>query len=251
MRTITPFDINPLEDTQTLKRYSKTFLAQLMPYIAHIIPAKNSSGLYSASSIFETLKLNEAYQLHGVKFSGEQLLNYYRLFGLMPVSNYLAKQTESPQFCSAVPIPLAAYRLQLGIPYSKWDKTDPCLVRMFSPQMQWILDQKVIDSIPDLNRDEVNALREQVLLERKSGTIKPVISYKFELSGEPVFDRLPKLLRMMLLQTWIFHPSIRHQNMITDPINWDSAAEPWDLVNDVVIIPPQKQAFSPGDELPW
>lgn len=252
MKRTNPFDINPIQDIKLFKTRSKTLLPQILPYIAHIIPAKNSNGLYSATSIFELLKENEEYELNGVVFSGEQVLNYYRLFFNYSTSDYLDAQTKTPQFCSAVPIPLAAYKQQYGIKYSSWDKADPMLHRFFGPQMQWLFNLDDFE-IPNLTLEEVREFRDQVLLERKTGTIKPVTSYKFENSGEPLFDKLPKPLRMMLLQTWIFHPSIRHPNMITDPVNWDILAEPWDIV-DVINTPvasPNTQVKKAEIELPW
>lgn len=232
MKRSNPFDINPLNEIKLFKTRSKVLLPQLMPYLAHIIPAKNSRGLYSATSVFELLAKNEAYEVNGVNFTGEQLLDYYRAFYHFSTSEYIDTQTRFPQFCSAVPIPLAAYKQQYGIKYSSWDKTDPLLPRFFGPQMQWLFKLDEIE-IPQLTLDEVKEFRDQVLLERKTNTIKSVTSYKFESSGEPIFDKLPKPLRMMLLQTWIFHPSIRHPNMITDPLNWDVLAEPWDIVEAI------------------
>lgn len=245
MRRQTPFDYDPLEHMKHLKSRGTTTLHQLSPYLAHIIPQKDSSGEYLASSIFEELDRNNTYVVNKVDFTGSQLLRYIRLFYFHNTSEYLSSQTSSPQFSAAVPIVLAAYKLQHGIQYSSWSKSDPCLKRFFGPQMQWLFDEQLV--IPELSDQEVREFREQVLLERKTGTIKPATSYKFERSGEPNFDKLPKLLKMMLLQTWIFHPQIRHPNMITDPKNWDLLAP----AREEFIVSQLLNKPQVGEDLPW
>ena len=252
MRRATPFDINPQEDIKAFKSRSVSIISQVMPFLAHIIPAKNSRGLYSASSVFELLAKNEEYCLNNVYFSGEQILQYMRVFNHKNTSEYLDAQAKSPQFSAATPIVLAAYRQQLGIKYEQWDKADPLLKRFFGPQMQWLFDPAL--SVPDLNDDEFREFRENVLLERKTGLLKPATSYKFESSGEPNFDKLPKMLRMMLLQTWIFHPSIRHPNMITDPLNWDNLAdarETQQISAGIIAKPREEVKVKVFDDLGW
>jgi len=44
--------------------------------------------------------------------------------------------------------------------------------------------------------------------------------------NDPIFDKLPNLTKVMLLQTWIAAPSVRNSLQILDPLNINNMPEP-------------------------
>ncbi len=47
-------------------------------------------------------------------------------------------------------------------------------------------------------------------------------SYKMNLRSEAFTNKVPKIARYMLLQTWIANVELRHvEAMILDPLDWD------------------------------
>lgn len=249
--SLDPF--NSSYDRGIFKARGSFLIPQLYPFLAHIIPAKLENGKYSAASVLKKLAEDEEYEVNGAYFSGSQISNFYKLFHFENVSTYVAAQTSATHVCAAVPIVMAAYKTMHGIKYSSWDLEEfngTAIQRFFNKQMSWIFNKELL--VPELDRDKVTALRERALLERKSGVVKPATSYKFEKTDDAEFDALPRMLKMLLLQTWVFHPQIRHEDMVTNLADWDTPMEPWDALDAQLLARPNpvKPQKDQGD-LPW
>lgn len=213
--------LNKPNDLRLFKAHSPDVLYHLLPHLAPCIPDKTAAGKYSATSALRNLE--------------EEYRQYVRLFLDKKVGEFLhPSQIRCTEMCAAVPYMLLAYKHQFDIPYMAWDRNDPWFGYMLPQSLQWLMEDYDIPTGLDYR-----AYRELVLYEAKNAVILPIHRYKFSRTGDADFDALPAMLKGMILQTWIYHPSLRHPNMITDIDNWDRLAEPLD--SETVALDPLQE----------
>jgi hypothetical protein len=58
----------------------------------------------------------------------------------------------------------------------------------------------------------------------------PFTAYKYNKTSDEVFNELPKMLRMLLAQVWIFNGQCRNDNMILDWNDWSRVPDTIDTV---------------------
>lgn len=253
MKSIKPHDLNPLveEDQKIFKSLSPGSLYHLFPIIASSKPLKGSGG-YSASSVFEYLNNRDTVDYVNGTVKTDTIKAYIFMLHSMTTSTYLKpSQGKCTELSCAVPLALYAFKHQYDIKYMEWDHEDPLFARLVPKGLDWAIRAE----LPKYSIDEVRELRNRVLLERSSGTLKPLTAYKMEKSNDPQFDALPKLARFLLLQTWIYNPALRSPNMVTDVENWDNVAPAIDSVTSLQVDLKEKEAKATKslsvDDLPW
>jgi len=140
----------------------------------------------------------------------------------------LPKQNKNAKYGALTPLVLAGLREGQGIPYTSWDLMDPefCL-------LETKLREAIQTPAPDLSLETLLELRQDVLTYKtgpKLGEQKNPESVwtTGTMRGTPLEGTLP-LQRVMLLQIWLAHPTIRNPLMILDPHNPDKTPEP--LIN--------------------
>lgn len=134
---------------------------------------------------------------------------------------YLPTQYKAPTSSYAALTPLVMYSQKLvkGIPYSAWDN-DPSEVSAITHQT---LADAMTCNLPEFNRSELLELRTKGLLTKSTGVSKnPISTHYLVETGDPMFDQLPSLARIMLAQTWLAHPTVRNKYMILNPLDWDN-----------------------------
>lgn len=221
---MTPKQLLTLDPFSTAPNFIKNtsgLVHQLLPILASV-PVSS----YSAQSVFKALKSNEYFETPAGYITAGNMINWYKYFSTTVPSNYVSGQTKNPSICSGVPIILLAFKQQHGIKYSSWDKEDPYFSKLLGNHLDFLLNREIIDKALSYSTDDLLEFREATLLEKSTGNIKPVTAYKMSTTRDSEFNQLPKQLRFLLVQTWIYHPSCRHSNMITNLENWDDAAEP-------------------------
>jgi hypothetical protein len=133
---------------------------------------------------------------------------------------------------------LSAFKEYRGIKYSEWDWQDAKRKHFLDPDM---LEYSNNFGQPvDWSVEELLELREEgrtIRTGTKAGTQKPLVTTT-TLTGlsDPEFKALPRLQKLALCQVWVYHPTIRHDLMITDHMNLDQHPEP--LVTDDVFVAP-------------
>ena len=146
------------------------------------------------------------------------------------------KQSTGPglRYSAAVPLFLSAFKEYRGIKYSEWDCTDPNLI--------YFLDKDNLDYSEQFYKpvewssEELLEFREEGRTVRsgpKAGTQK-ALTLTTTLTGitDQEFKQLPRLMKLALCQVWVYHPTIRHDLMITNHLDLDQHPEP--LVVDEV-----------------
>jgi hypothetical protein len=153
-----------------------------------------------------------------------------------PRGDVLGVKQIDPKFvrwATGVPLVLSAYREYKDIPYSRWDWTEP-----LSGSHDFVLDKDTQDLVPyildhrsvDWSTDKLVEFRDtgaQIKSGINAGKTKP-LNQVTAITGVDDLDfrRLPKLLKLMLCQTWVFQPHIASKFSITNIKCIDVPAEP-------------------------
>ena len=144
------------------------------------------------------------------------------------------------RYAANVPLALAAIKQYRNINYAEWDWSEPescqLLDRDNYQAAAWF--HKTIDfSVEDLTSFRVNST--MIKSGAKLGNYRSLGSTTNILkSGVEEFDNLPKLIKLMLCQTWVYQPHLYHNLMIVNHLDLDSPATP--LVDAEVIVAPAK-----------
>lgn len=167
---------------------------------------------------------------HNIKTDRDR--GIYSLLNETNRSLLVLKQTEHPIMSAAVPLYMAAQKMYNDIPYSKWDRDT---LQALVPDK---LHEAMICSPPQLTVERKLELLSKCMV--KAG--KPVNTasvYGVYHTANTELHNIPVYAKMMLLQTWVFHPSHRNKYMILDPTDWDNIPSP--LIPVSVIEPVTKQ----------
>lgn len=251
-------------DLDNPKKTTESFIYQCLPVLAHI------NGK-TASHIISVLKENKEYDIYGERYSGLDILRLWRFFYETNPSQYLpTSATKCTAISSGVPIVMLAYKHQHDIPYEHW-RGDKYTKLMLPKSLGFLVGdgsekageelEKYGENLAGLAtkwpRATLRGYVEDFLTDPGTGTPLAGTSYKAFRVGDNEFDSLTSKLKRMLLQTWVYHPSVRHKNMITNPSNWDELAEPlYEVEGLVASNDPWKEILSEKhkpstNDLPW
>lgn len=206
---------------------------QLLAFVASQITPVKVAGKYSFTATFQDLKANaKAGTLsypNGKSLTVQEVNGILKFLNSTPRGEVLggAKQIDpkSARYATGVPLILSAFREYKDIQYSQWDWTD-------TENLDIFLDKDIIALVPYFSNPP-DFTNEQLLEYRtiggtyrtgeKVGQTKHLNSITvINKVGNPDFDGLPKLLRLMLCQTWVYQPHIRHKYSITNCRDIDS-----------------------------
>lgn len=171
----------------------------------------------------------------------------YRISRL-PRSCLIHNQTREPQYGQFTPLILLGLKLSKGIPYSWWQGRD---------NLKYVLETQILEVVtqppdPKLTRDELLQLRDQALLVRsgsREGEYRnPQSTWKMTGLAQTVLGDSAPLQQTALLQCWLAHPQIRHQNMLLNPYDWDVLPEPLVAANPLKTT---KRNAHLEEILPW
>lgn len=134
-------------------------------------------------------------------------------------SSLLKSQNKNSEYSQLVPLFLLAHKRYNNRSYESWRDY---------PQLEWLVEPELLLAMqhqpPQLDRDELLSILDDGLTTLAGKPKDPTTTHK--LTGIPKtghkFSGLPRLQVVMLSQIWLAHPSIRHNNMILDPTNWDN-----------------------------
>ena len=142
-------------------------------------------------------------------------------------SLFLDKQTSiaNRNYSSLVPLIMSAFKKFHGLPYSKWD---PKLVHaIVDPNLSEVMN---LNYKSVYTREQKIALRNFSLTPKSGknlGAVKnPITTYALYPPADSDLYKLPMLARIIELQTWCAHPSIRTDQMILSCSDWDEVPEP-------------------------
>ena len=202
---------------------------------------KNENGLISPSQSLKSIKesLDQgAVVLGSTTISTSVWRDLWNYLITSPRGDLLkgGTQTKSPalRWNAGVPIILSFFKEHRNLGYESWDWTDPSMIHWMDQDLWTALSQ------PSRfwSREELVEFRDQGLVIKsgvKTGQTRDPKSTP-NLTGihNQEFNRLPRLLKLMLCQCWCYHPHHRHQFMILDVGYHDLIPTP--LVDDEVTM---------------
>lgn len=165
------------------------------------------------------------------------------------------------QYCSLIPLIMAAHKKYNNVPYSRWDYNtmhyivNPSLLEAMSWSHEHDLDNDHDDFYNDwgISRNDLRELRIEALTYKsgdKKGQVKdPKSTYTVNSTSNPIFASMPTLTRIMAVQTWCAHPDNRHQYMVLSTYDWDKIPE--ELVTANIFKTKVFAVIAPKEEMPW
>lgn len=168
---------------------------------------------------------------------------------LMTNKRPITKQYQHTQYCSLTPVIMSAFKTMQGISYKDWTN------------VEYIINPSLLEAIsveaPSYSTDELLHFRSTGLTTqtgRDAGVEKSAISTygiygvsKQLEDGRCGLGSFPQLTRMIILQTWCAHPSIRSKYSILDLNDWDNMPQP--LISEDVLVTSNKSKLN--IQMPW
>ena len=234
-------------------------LPQLLALLGSKLPLAKVDGKYSASASLRAIR--DAVTEGHLTFSTGIPINMPQLLGMFNVLNIRRrgdiipatwKQSggEGARYGTAVPLILSAFKEYRNIGYSEWDWSDP--------NMKHLVDVHILDMVPyfgvgcGFDRDKLIEFREagRVIGSGVKAGTKKSISTATTLNGllDPDFKALPRLVKILSCQTWVYSPECRHKFAITNLMDLDTPA-PLLVETDLIEEHPELQPFNPHN--PW
>lgn len=173
--------------------------------------------------------------------------NFRSLFNILynvPRSKILpGTASEHPQWSQLVPLWLAAYKHYKNIGYNSWIRDDSIKYFLSSSDL-W----EEISSIPEkfvFDTSKLAEYRHEALTTKvRTFPISSPVQKKCDIGYQ---IRKNSKVGAMYLQIWLANRSIRHPDMILDPVDWECIPEPYDA--EMLEINTKKKKVI--DELPF
>jgi hypothetical protein len=227
--------------SKTVTSNASWLLPQASAFIARVInPQRGVNGRLSFAKTVDDLRDRRATLTFDYGDTCRSLgsiiglLTYAPRGGIIGTSNTGIK--DSSRWNSAVPLILAALKEYKNIDYSEWDWTDPARIEFLDKDMYEY--SKTFYTAYSFTKDELLEYQTNARTFKtgpKAGTQRSVASTTLiTKTDNPDFNALPRLAKLALCQTWIFHPSKYNKFMITNPLDLDNPPSP--LVDAEVVF---------------
>jgi hypothetical protein len=208
-------------------------LPQVLAFFNQVIRLERVSGKISASA---TLRALHADLLESrVKFQSGRVVSSRELTNLFAYINHSPRgeiltgrqgSSESLRYAAPVPLLLSAFKEYRNVQYQEWDYDDPSIQVFLDKDTQSILPY-LGQTFPDFDLLEIRELGRTVKSGAKQGRKTPYASCT-AVNGipDPEFKALPRLVKLMLTQMWLYHPTTRHPLAWTNLQDLDEPAPP-------------------------
>jgi len=220
-------------------------LSRISATIAKVFPiVRDDSGLISFSlGMTELTKRVKSDKPPTWSFDtpvlGSELKNMFKVFSSTERGKFLPAKTPPLRFKRGVPLFLAAFKEYTDIPYSAWDLRDPRLSMVIDKDNLEVIKYYNSGDYSDFDIDHLKMLR-IISLTSGAGEVSNDNQYKCNLTGiDKVFDKIPKLARFSILQTWDYRPNIANDYLIRNFNDIDKPAgySLVPLVADTILLP--------------
>lgn len=150
----------------------------------------------------------------------EQTNELYKYLTLSPRSEIIGKAEDFLEYSALVPLYMYAFKKYNNIAYSTWDKV----------QLRFSIDKGLYEAMISTPSEEAVGEGFCNLYDYRDqycyNGLPPQKAWKINLTNNKEFDKLPRLTKVMLCQTWMAHPSLRNEYMILNPYDWDDMPDP-------------------------
>lgn len=213
---------------------SKGWIDQAMYIVSHVVPEK-----WTASSLMQAFLQEGTIKVDKFDYSFAQIRAIVQIFTKSHRSRIISSQAKITRHSAAVPLLLAAYKINHGIPYSRWDLEDTEEKLLGRGLVGYTKACRVWEDVKDsVDLEQLRA----VVASPEYNKIKHYPSLKTLIPE--------KFFHMMLGQTWIFEPSIRSEDMITS-LEGISVVAPHIEAQTLFIAQDNKVLKDCSHALPW
>ena len=230
------------------KASSSWLIPQALAYVTNnMVLVKNSRGLIDPTASLN--KLRDKYNPEQLKWFVGLLvyLNYSPRGSILGANS--TPQRDFPEYCCMTPLILAAFRRERNIQYNEWDFSDEHINKFIDKDLLEV----VLCEWTSADRQQLLGWRDKALLINKGidagGYNNPIDVYKSIRVKDDVFDAMPRLAKLMALQLYVAHPSIRKDYMILS----QDFTMPEVLIEDNIVKPVKTKIITKETEwkMPW
>jgi len=192
-------------------------------FMHHALATLANVKSYSPSASDTILNIGE-YTIEGQRVTREEMLSLIGFFYYYPTSCIILESQIKSTYNSSTPVFLYAQRLYNDVMYNSWDRKDPQLKFLLGCGISIVLaDYK----FPSISPDKWETARVKSVTTSK-GERCDFTAYKankisagtnYGENWEKEIDALPRLLKHMYLETWIFANPVT--SAISDLDDWD------------------------------
>ncbi len=165
---------------------------------------------------------------NGTRVTTDALVGMIRFMKVSPRGSIMPKgMTQgSPQghrYSACVPLLFSAWKSYQNIQYKQYDYTLPIMEHVLEDDLIELM-QYVGSEVP-WTSDELSAFKAQALYIKTTGAYRTVANCTMVYStGNKEFDDLPKLVKLLLLQLWVFQPELYKPYAIQNLMDVDAPA---------------------------
>ena len=227
--------------SKTIVPNASWIMPQASAFIARAIqPQRSSDGKVSFSKTIEDLRSRRSSLTFEDGEACRSLGSIIALLTHAPRGDIIGSGKtgiqDSSRWNAAVPLILAALKEYKNVQYSDWDWTDPARVEFLDKDMYEY--SKTFYTAYPFSAEELMEFQRTARTFKtgtKAGTMRSVAATTaITRTDNQDFNALPRLTKLALCQTWIFHPTKYNKFMITNPLDLDSPQVP--LVNAEVVF---------------
>jgi hypothetical protein len=239
------------DDLKIFSQMSKSNLPQALAIINQMPLERGTNGLFNFKDTRELWKraliegriLWEGQPIDPKWFIGLRMILNRNPRGDILGSGIRQSSEEGSRFSAPVPLILSAFKQYRNIGYEEWDYQ-----AIEGDELDWFMD-KDCQQIVQYRGADLGVWSLEELLEfreRANPNQKPLYQVTTATRIEdPKFKELPRIIKLLVLQLWVFHNSIRHPLAITSLSNFDEPATP--LVDSEVPVKTAKPDETPED----
>lgn len=232
----------PTDSLEVLNMEGSWLVPQLLALVAsQITPVKTEAGYSFTETVknaIEQAKGGKVVYPSGRALSSAELRGIFSYLSHAPRGEVIGKgkvqsSKEFIRYATGVPLILSAFKEYKDIPYSAWDWTEE-----LTPFTAYILDVEICTLIPYINEPLTLSWSDEQLIQlrteggtfksgAKVGQVKSLNQItNLNTTSDAEFNALPKLLKLMYCQTWVYQANTRSKYMITTLDNLDTLSEP-------------------------
>ena len=224
------------ETLQGFRRKASWLLPQLMSFFGSSLKLRKceTTGLYSPTYFIrdnvalcrENKLLYEGNPVPQTIFQGMmRVLIHYPRGDLLNATSQ--KQTkEGIRYAANVPLVLSAFKEFRNVQYSEWNWQDENMQHLVDLGHQelipYIVSEELRGTLSKWDSSTLMAIRD----EANTKDVPLTSMYSIAVGTDMEFKKLPRLLKLMLCQVWVYHPSIRQALGICSVDDVDLLPEP-------------------------
>ncbi len=193
----------------------------------------------------------------GGRVDQQDLKNILNIFYRSPRGTLFCESQnheDARRWSALVPLVLATFKEYRDIEYSEWDWHDPVMDKFLDADLRSLLPY--IRGTVEVEQFDTASLVEMLkdTATTRTGKTAGVVIAPEKITSVTKVPRLsayPRLLKIIILQVWVSHPSLRNKYMILDVLDVDNLPEPITSTDIFKTEWPARVTTDSANDLPW